>query len=334
MRLKLGKVEREVLERIIFRRLGSRRGDVLVKPKFGEDGTIIKTWSGDLVVAAMDPITGSGSMIGWLAVHINANDVSVMGGKPRWFSATILLPERSNIDELKQISSEIDRAAKSLDVAVITGHTEVAPGIEHVIIVGHMLGRLVSRSLITSSNARAGDLILMSKTAGIEGTAILASDFSEKLSEKLPREVLRRARGFYRRISVVDEALRLARGGLTEAMHDPTEGGLLGGVYEMAEASKLSFIIYEDRIRVAKETRLICDALGCDPLKLISSGVLIASIPEEKVGRALKLVKGLRVIGEFRRRKFGNVLIRSDRSEERVRAPIHDELWRLIEELG
>ena len=332
MRLRLGKLERKLLEEMIFKRLGKKRRDVIVGPRFGEDGSVIKTWSGDLVVAAMDPITGSGSMLGWLAVNVNANDVAVMGGEPRWFSATLLIPENAGVEEIERVTSEIHSAAKELGVAVITGHTEITPGITNLIIIGHMLGKLVSRRPIRSSDARAGDLIVMAKTAGIEGTAILSTDFAEILKDRVPMKVLERARRFYRRISVVEDALKLARRNICRSMHDPTEGGVLGGVYEVAEASKLSFILYEDRVPVASETKIICDALNCDPLKLIASGALIASIPEENLKQAKKIIPGLKIVGRFRHRKLGNILVRSDGSEERIRDGVRDELWRLIEE--
>ena len=332
MRLRLGKLERRLLEEIIFKRLGKKRRDVIVKPMFGEDGSVIKTWSGDLVVAAMDPITGSGSMLGWLAVNVNANDVAVMGGEPRWFSTTLLIPENAGVEEIERIASEIHSAAKELGVAVITGHSEITPGIMNPIIVGHMLGKLVSKKPIRSSDARAGDLIVMAKTAGIEGTAILSTDFAEILRDKVPEKVLERARRFYRRISVVEDALKLARRNICRSMHDPTEGGVLGGVYEVAEASKLSFILYEDRVPVASETKIICDALNCDPLRLIASGALIASIPEENLKHAKRIIPGLKIVGRFRHRKLGNILVRSDGSEERIKDGVRDELWRLIEE--
>ncbi|MCD6421612.1 MAG: hypothetical protein J7L17_04315 [Thaumarchaeota archaeon] len=150
--------------------------------------------------------------------------------------------------------------------------------------------------------------------------------------DRIPREVLERARKFYERLSVVKEALMLAGGRFPTAMHDPTEGGLLGGVYELAEASGCSFIIYEDKVPIAEETKRICEALSCDPLKLISSGVLLAAIPRNKIRRCLKAVRGLRVIGELRGKRRGNVVVRSDGSEERVRGEVLDELWRLLAE--
>ncbi|HDD66449.1 MAG TPA: hypothetical protein ENG52_02370 [Nitrososphaeria archaeon] len=325
-----GKVGRRALEEIVLRRLGYRRRDVLIPPRFGEDAALLAV-KRRRIVAAMDPITGSSSRAGWLSVHVNANDVAVMGAEPKWFSATILLPE-GGFELLEGIMEEIHAACRGLKVALITGHTEFAPGISKPIIVGHMLGELISPKPISSSGARPGDLLVMSKTAGIEGTAILAADFEGELRNRIPKEVLERAGRFYERLSVVREALALAKGGFPTAMHDPTEGGLLGGAYELAEASGCSFMIYEDRVPVAEETRRICEALGCDPLKLISSGVLLAAIPGSRIGRCLKAARGLRVIGELRERRRGNVVVRSDGSEERIRGEVLDELWRLLAE--
>ena len=328
---KLGKIDRDLLERFVFRRLGYRRRDVIVPPRFGEDAGVVRV-GGGLLVLAMDPITGASKLAGWLSVHVNANDVAVMGAEPKWFSATILLPE-DGLGDLDRITRDIHRACRSLRVAVVTGHTEVSSGISRPIIVGQMIGELVSGKPITSSGATPGDLLVMSKTAGIEGTAILASDFRSILAGRVPDEVLAQAEKFYRRISIVKEALRLAREGLASAMHDPTEGGLIGGAYELAEASSCSFIIYEEAIPVAKETRIICEALGCDPLKLISSGVLLAAVPR-RLAKRLSRIRGFRVIGELRGRREGDIVVRRDGSEERVRGPVLDELWRLFMEHG
>ncbi len=330
MRKRFGKVDRDILEKIVLKKLGVRRDDVIVPPKFGEDAAVLKTGR-KLIVAAMDPITGSASRIGWLSVHINANDVAVMGAEPKWFSSTILLPE-DQLNQLGLIVDDVHRACRSLKIAVITGHTEVAPNVSAPIIVGHMIGELVSRKPITSSGAKPGDLLVMSKTAAIEGTAILASDFREELSKKVSENVLRNAERFYEKISVLKEALKIAKMGCVSAMHDPTEGGIIGGAYEIAEASKCSFIIYEDKVPIAEETRAICEALECDPLKLIASGALLAAVPRRSLRKCLKAVRGLRVIGEFRSRKRGNVVIRADGSEEKIREGVLDELWRLIAE--
>ncbi|MEM3620088.1 MAG: AIR synthase family protein [Nitrososphaerota archaeon] len=328
LKFRLGKFGKEVLEEVVYVKLGVRRRDILLGPAFGEDAGVIK--NGGLIVVSCDPITGASERIGWLSVYINANDVAVCGGKPAWFSPIILLSRSADRRELENIVDDIHRACRELGVGVVTGHTEVTPNIQRSIVCGFMMGKLISRRPIRTGGGRPGDLIIMSKTAGIEGTAILARDFREKLRQKVSAEVLEKAQKYYEKISVVEEALKLARLGLATAMHDPTEGGVLGGVYELSEASNTSFIIYEDRIPVSEETRQICSILECDPLKLVSSGVLLACISKKNLRRVEKI--GFKVIGELREKKMPNILVKADKSEEKITGQIIDELWRIYEE--
>ena len=329
MRFRLGKVDREILEKIVYTKLGFKRRDIVLGPAFGEDAGVARS-SRKFIVASCDPITGASERIGWLSVHINANDVAVCGGRPAWFSPIILLSRKASKEELEIIVNDIHNACMELGVGVLTGHTEVAPNVSNTIVCGFMMGPLISRKVIKSSGGRPGDLIIMSKTAGVEGTAILAKDFRERLRERVPLEVLERAEKYYEKISVVEEALRLAKTNVVTAMHDPTEGGVLGGVYELAEASNTSFIIYEDKIPVSEETRMICSILDCDPLRLISSGVLLACISKKNVKRIERM--GFKIIGELRERTFPSILVRTDKSEEKITSPIVDELWRIYEE--
>lgn len=328
LKFRLGKISKEVLDEVVYVKLGVRRRDIVLGPAFGEDAGVVR--SRKFIVVSCDPITGASERIGWLSVHINANDVAVCGGKPSWFSPIILLSKNTDKKELENIVNDIHEACVELGVGIVTGHTEVAPSIEHTIVCGFMMGELVSRKPIKSGGGKPGDLIVMSKTAGIEGTAILARDFREKLREKISAEVLKKAEKYYEKISVVKEALKLAKTGIVKAMHDPTEGGVLGGVYELAEASNTSFIIYEDQIPVSDETRQICNLMGCDPLKLISSGVLLACISRKHLKKVERL--GLRVIGKLRKKKMPNILVRTDKTEEMISSQVFDELWRIYEE--
>lgn len=329
MSLRIGKVDRDLLEKVVFTRLGARRRDIVVGPSFGEDAGVVRAGN-RLIAASCDPITGAAEKVGWLAVHVNANDVAVCGAEPRWFSPIILLAEHSTREDLDVIVEEMHEACIGLGVGILTGHTEVTPGLRRTIVGGFMIGPLITERPITSGGGRPGDVIFMSKSAAVEGTAILARDFRDRLKGRVPREVLERAAGYYEMISVVGEALRLARRRLVSAMHDPTEGGVLGGLYELAEASRASFIVYEEKVPVSAETEAICRALGCDPLRLISSGVLLAAVPRARAEAVSRL--GMKAIGELRRREEGNTLVRRDGTEEKISSPVQDELWRLYED--
>ena len=329
----LGKVPREVLEKVVFRRLGWRRKDVIVFPRFGEDAAVLKLDKKTLV-AAMDPITGSEERIGWLSVHVNANDVAVMGAEPRWFSATILLPE-DGLSKLDVIMKDIDAACRSLRVSLVTGHTEVASNVSTPIVIGHMLGVPVGRKPVTSSDARPGDVLVMSKSAGIEGTAILASAFREKLAGKIPEDVLARAEKFYEKISIVREALKLAERGLPSAMHDPTEGGVATALREIASASQVGMRIKGDALFVNPETALICEALKVDPLGLISSGALLITCAQDDSGKILSALEGAGIkaacIGEITDASQGLILEQKGRLSPLPQFP-RDELARFFSE--
>ncbi|MDW8076621.1 MAG: AIR synthase family protein [Nitrososphaerota archaeon] len=331
MRITYGKLPREVLEKTVFKWMGAKRKDVLLWPAYGEDAAVVKVSNRRLVVTC-DPITGSRRLLGWLSVHINANDVAVCGARPAWFSSCILLPE-GNEKLFASIVKQIHKAASELHVSVITGHSEVALYVSEPIIIGTMIGVLEGNKYYRTRDAKPGDKILMTKTVAIEGTAILATDLSDILSSKVDKRLLRRASAFYKKISVVDEAMIIAPTGLATAMHDPTEGGLLGGLYEMAEASGTGFVVYEDAIPIARETKVVCEILGCDPLKLISSGTLIASIrgDHEKLLTALKRA-GVKasIIGEVVPKRYGRKLIRSEGTVESIKSAITDELWRIL----
>ena len=334
MRLPAGKVPPEVLEEIVFKRLGVESGDVLLGPSKGEDGAVVRV-GGEVLVSSMDPITGAVERLGWLAVNINANDVATFGVKPRFFSSCILLPSGAESGVLREICDQIDSAAKKLGVAVIGGHSEVTPGLKHPIVVGYAFGVAEEGRYVTSGGAEAGDVIILTKGAGIEGTAILASERRERLSRELGEEVVKAAESFYERISVVEDALTAFKAGGVTAMHDPTEGGVAGGIHEIADASGLGFEVFEEKIPVAPETSMICSYFNVDPLQLIGSGALLISVKPEYAGKVLEALesRGIRAskIGRFLPDPEKRILVRGDGRVAELVRPVSDHLWKALE---
>ncbi len=325
-----GKLPEHVLKSYVLKYIGHRRKDVVVWPEFGEDAGAVKT-SHDIYILSTDPITGSKNFVGWLAVNASANDVAVSGGRPQWFSSTILMPRDSSLTDLSRIVRQIHTACRRLKVAVVTGHSETTDSVTAPVVVGHMIGKLVAKKPITSSGAKPGDLIAMVKSAGLEGAAILASDFEDILKQRgVDAATIAKTRGFIKRTSVVKESLAFAAAGVS-AMHDPTEGGLLGGLYELAKAASTGFEVYRSKVFVDPAVATICRALGIDPLRLISSGTLLVTTP--RLDKRLIKKTGSRVIGRIVPRKRG-MRIFSDGEEERITGPVQDELWRFIAELG
>lgn len=279
--LTLGKLPVELLKRCIIKR-GMSDAAVVIGPRFGEDCAVIDL--GDqYLLTKTDPITFATEEIGWYAVHVNANDIATMGARPRWFQACLLFPPHTTEETVQQVFKQIDAAATELGIAVTGGHTEVTSAVSQIVIVGDMHGIVEKDRLVTSSDARPGDLVIMTKTAGLEGTSILAAEKAEELrpyvSESLRQEALhlRHNPG----ISVVKEALLAAAHGAT-AMHDPTEGGIAMGLYELATASNVGMKLTVDAIPILPITQIICRIFGLNPLGLISSGALLLTIPPDR----------------------------------------------------
>ena len=326
--MRSGKLSPSELQRLVLGRLGVRRPDVLVHAGLGLDAAVI-AMGDQACVVTMDPLTGAVANAGWLAVHVACNDLAAMGAEPVGVLATLLFPERAQPDDVSRIMADIDRAARDLGIEVLGGHTEVTPGLAAPIIAMAAVGRAPRERVLSAAGARPRQALVLTKAAGLEGTAILAHDLAAVLAERVPAEVLERARRFTQEVSVVPEGLLAARAGAT-AMHDPTEGGVLGALWELAEASGVGFVAREAAVPVRPETRALCAALDVDPLKLISSGALLIACPDGAAMVAALAAGGIpaAVIGEVTARE--RVLVRAGGAEPA--GPVwRDELWRVLE---
>lgn len=332
-----GKVPVEWLRSIVFNRLGAPSSRVIKGPGVGEDAAILDMGDRVLAVAA-DPITGAVENIGRLMVHINANDIASCGVRPRWLLCIIMLPEGSGPSLLEKIMGDIHSACCEVGVSLIGGHTETVPGLDRPILSGFMMGEAERDGYVTTSGALPGDLLIMTKSAGIEGTAVLARDLSWLLRGLVGDEILGRAEGMLSLISVVPEALRVMEAGGVHALHDPTEGGVLNGIWELAEASGMGVEIREASIPVAPETRAICEALSIDPLKLLGSGALLISADPRRAGGIISAVEGLgvkaSVIGEVKERDEDRIMVKRGGERVRVEAVEQDHLYMVLERYG
>jgi len=317
-KLPLGKIDPKILRKLLSK-YTSAGGRVLIGAGIGEDAAVIDM--GHVVlVAKTDPITHVTDEIGTYAVHINANDIASMGGQPLWFLATILLPYPSHERAMKRIFSQISRTCEELGIAYCGGHTEVTSAVKIPVVVGQMLGEAARDNLKPSSGAREGDDLVMTKTAAIEATAIIALEKEKELTPVFPRTLIRKAQKYLwdPGISVVKEASLLKGMREVHAFHDPTEGGLGTGIYEMATASGLGVEVDRERIPLTKETRLLCEYCRIDPLGAFASGSLLvavspvatgrviqrlwkAGVPATRIGRMVGKKKGLTLIQDSRK---------------------------------
>ena len=277
--LALGKLPPELLARLLG---GLPRPDVrvLTPAAPGVDAAAIDL--GDrLLIATADPITFLADRIGWYAVNVNANDIAVMGSEPCWFLATLLLPEGIAAETVAAIFADLKRACAELDVALVGGHTEVTYGIDRPIVAGTMLGEATRGQLVTSAGMRPGDRLLVTGGIAIEGTAALAVEARAELETAgVSAALIERAAALLHDpgISVVPAARVLRDTVPVHAMHDATEGGLATALREMAEASGTGLAIGGDTLPVLPETHAVCAALALDPLGLLASGCLVATV--------------------------------------------------------
>ncbi|MBM4039027.1 MAG: hydrogenase expression protein [Planctomycetes bacterium] len=287
MPLPVGKLPAAALARL----LGLCREDarVLVRPGIGRDAAAV-AFGNQVVVAKADPITFATDRIGWYAVNINANDVACLGATPRFFLATLLLPEGKATEELAEgIFRDIAASCEALDVTLCGGHTEVTYGLDRPIVVGHMLGEVARDRLVTNDRSRVGDDVLLTKGIAIEGTALIAREKADELRDALDAAVLERGRGYLDSpgLSVLPDARAICGAVLPHALHDPTEGGLATGLHELAEAAGLGIEVEAEAITVFPETQALCRHYRLNPFGLIASGALLAVTAPADTPKAL-----------------------------------------------
>jgi hydrogenase expression/formation protein HypE len=274
----LGKLPPDHLARLLARHTRSD-ARVVLGPGVGRDAAVIG-FGDRYVVAKTDPITFATDEIGWYAVHVNANDVACAGAAPRWFLATLLLPEGQTTPTLVDtIFDQMAAACGELDVTLVGGHTEITHGLDRPIVVGCMLGEVSPDRLVRPDGAQPGDALLITKGIAIEGTAIIAREGVNRLSGS-EESFLEQCRGFLHDpgISVVRDARLAEAAGEVHAMHDPTEGGLATGLWELTEAAQVGLEVDEAAIPILPETQALCTRLGLDPLGLIASGALLLAV--------------------------------------------------------
>jgi hydrogenase expression/formation protein HypE len=257
---------------------------VLVGPRVGMDAAVLD-FGERLLVVKSDPITFAAEEIGWYCVQVNANDLAVMGATPRWFLATLLLPEGITEDSVRAIFESLRRACRELGISLVGGHTEITGGLDRPIVCGQMLGEVERGALVRSDGARPGDRLLLTKAIPLEATSILARERREELLARgwSPVTLDEAARVLHDPgISIVREAQMAVSQRAATAMHDPTEGGLATGLRELAGASGVGLRVDGDRIPVDPRGAALCTAFGLDPLGAIASGSLLLTVPPER----------------------------------------------------
>lgn len=330
--LKVGKLDSEVLQSIVIDKINFRRPEVKTRASVGEDCAVIDYGPYECVIST-DPITASVNDIGRLSIHISCNDIASNGIEPLGITLAVMLPVGTTKEDVENIMAQAGAAAEAIGVEIIGGHTEVTPAVNQPVIVSTAFGRGLAGESASAGQMEAGDWILMTKSAGLEGTGIIASDKGGELQDVLTAEEMEHALELLDHVSVVKEGIVAGKVG-TSGMHDVTEGGILGAVWELCHLGGKGCEVWEDQIFIDPVTLKIADHYGIDPLRLISSGSMIIMASDEKKDAIIEAVKAedvaISCIGRICPVEDGVKIKRKSGEIQEITPPEADELYKVV----
>jgi hydrogenase expression/formation protein HypE len=329
----------EVFERFILSQLGASDDDVLVGPKHGVDVGVVRIADGVAMALTTDPVfivpAYGWDRAAWFAVHILASDAATSGLPLRWMAVDLNLPPEIGDRDLEILWRAFSRACRELGIAVVTGHTARYDGCAWPMVGGATCMACGSAdAFVTPAMARPGDRVVVTKGAAIEATALFAATFPERLAGGVGRDVAKAADALFEEMTVVPEARVASTFGLRDrgvtSMHDATEGGVLGGLSEVAAASEVGLRIDLDSIPVRPEVRLVCDYVGIDPYVSISEGTLIATVVGDRADAFVAALEAARipaaVVGLVTDPASGRIIVTSG-GERPLEHPGLDPFW-------
>jgi hydrogenase expression/formation protein HypE len=319
MALPVGKLPVDLLRKFLAD-LPPSNSTVIVGPQIGEDAAVLDLGVTELLVAKTDPITFATERLGHYLLAVNCNDLATMGAEPRWLLVTALLPEGIAAGQVERILENVRQACGEAGVTLVGGHTEITVGLERPILIGCLFGTVPRDRLVRTAGAQIGDTLMLAGGIAIEGTAILAREHRERLIARGVSEAMVDTAGDWLRepgISIVRAAKALNATGAVHAMHDPTEGGVITALHELADAAGVGLRIDWTAVPILPACRVICRALGLDPLGLLASGALIAALPQADVPAAIERLRIAGIlaacIGEVVSAARGRTMVQNDR---------------------
>ncbi|MEG0829663.1 MAG: AIR synthase family protein [Anaerovoracaceae bacterium] len=329
--LKAGKLDSDLLKEIVFDKIKFKRPEVLTRPGIGEDCAVVDFGSYECIMST-DPITAAIGEIGKLSVHISCNDIASNGIQPLGIMLAVMLPVGTTEEEISEMMRQAGEASQALGVEIIGGHTEITPAVNKPVIVSTAIGRGGKGASQHTENMNPGDYIMITKSAGLEGAAIIACDFEDELREVLTTEEISKARQLLKDVSVVAEGVAAGKVG-THGMHDVTEGGVLGAIWEMCQIANTGSEVWIDKVPVEPVTQKICDHFDIDYLRLISSGCMIIMVAPEKKDEMAKAMSDLGIqasyVGMIREKEYGISMELEGESIE-IAPPASDELYKVV----
>ena len=329
--LKAGKLDSDLLKKIVFDKITFRRPEVLTRPGIGEDCAVVDFGSYDCVMST-DPITAAISDIGRLSVHISCNDIASNGIEPLGSMLAVMLPVGTTEEDIEEMMRQAGEVSAKLGVEIIGGHTEITPAVNTPVIVSTAIGRAPKSGSQQADQLVPGDYIMITKSAGLEGSGIIACDFEEELKKVLTDAEIAEAKSLLDHVSVVTEGVAAGKVG-THGMHDVTEGGVLGAVWELCQIAGTGAEVWVDEIPVKEVTKKICSHFDIDYLRLISSGCMVIMVPPEKKEAMEKAMETVGVelscIGVITEADKG-IIMKQGTEVKPVAPPASDELYKVV----
>ena len=328
--MKIGKLPEPMLIRSVLKEVEHRRDEVLVGPAVGQDCAVVELGEGEVFVLSSDPITGTTKDIGRHSVYVTANDLAASGADPLGIMLTILLTPDTQEGELKEMMRGVEGACKELNMEVMGGHTEITQVVKQPLISLTGVGKMKKENILTTASVKPGQDILITKWIGLEGTSVAAKEREEELLKKFAPSFVETAKNFDQYLSVVPEA-KIARDWSISAMHDITEGGVFGALWEMGSGSGVGLDIDLKKIPIRQETVEVCEALGLNPYILMSSGSMMIAA-DDGYGLAEKLKQAGIPASVVGKATSGNErILRNGEDTRYLDKPQSDELYKIYQ---
>ncbi len=333
---KIGKIDVGIFNSFLQHRLGAPDSSVIVPPRTGIDAGVISLGNGEVLIVAEDPIFAIPGqpleMFGWYTVHIGASDVAVMGVRPRYMTYSLLLPPETPDDDLKVIVNSIHEAAKELGIAIVGGHTGYYPGFAAPTIGGvTVFATAKEGSYVTPAGARPGNVVILTKGPAIETAGLLSVLRERDLLATYDTVLVQSAQALCKKMSVVQDAMIVMKTGMVTGMHDATEGGVIGGLFEIADASGVGMVIDESLFVYPPEVKMVCDYFKIDPVKAIAEGSLLITAEKEGADMIISVLKeneiAASVIGYVTDNCEQRIITRLDGTENPLAVPEQDPFW-------
>jgi hydrogenase expression/formation protein HypE len=336
----IGKFSADLIEKMVYQHIGTQNSAVLVGPGHGRDNAVIQVGADQVLVATADPLSVIPALgfkdSAYVSVHLLASDLATCGFPPQFLMVNLNLPPQMKNEEFEEYWTSIDFECKKLEISIVGGHTGRYVGSDYTVVGGGVMMTLAPKQeYLASTMSKPGDLLLMTKGTAIAATAILSRVFPETIEKAFGASFLKKAQRYLDKFSVVEDALTAASVGLREngvtAMHDVTEGGLLGALYELSEASQVGLEIELSQVIVPEEAKRVCDLFDLSPYSTLSEGTLIITVKPEKVQEAQQALEAKRIrsaiIGRVTDKKTGR-WVKTEVSKQPLEKPVSDPYWK------